>query len=143
MKSLAEKVRHDFVDSLLKRRLVRFLLVGGINTAFSYTVYATFLLFGLGYALANLLALIASILFSFKTQGTLVFNNTAHRLIFRFSICWLFIYLCNIAFIREMLTLGLDAYTAGALAIPPVIVLSYLLQKYFVFNAIERRTPGL
>jgi putative flippase GtrA len=131
---LAEKAKRDFVAPLLKRRFVRFLLVGGINTAFSYAVYATFLLLGLGYALANLLALVASILFSFKTQGTFVFNNTAHRLIFRFSICWLFVYLCNIAFIGEMLTLGLDAYTAGALAIPPIIAVSYLLQKYFVFN---------
>lgn len=130
----AERVRLDFVHSLLKRRFVRFLLVGGVNTAFSYSVYAIFLFLGLGYAFANLLALIASLVFSFKTQGTFVFNNTTRRLIFRFSICWLFIYLCNIAFIGEMLKFGLDAYTAGALAIPPIIVISYLLQKYFVFN---------
>jgi putative flippase GtrA len=131
---VAEGVRRDYIDPLLRRRFVRFLLVGGINSAFAYAVYAFFLMLGLGYALANLLALIAGILFSFKTQGTLVFNNAAHGLFFRFAICWLLIYLCNIAFIRQLLTFGLDAYTAGALAIPPIIVISYLLQKYFVFN---------
>lgn len=138
-RAFAEGGARDFVHRLFKRRFIRFLLVGGLNTAFSYAVYAAFLLLGLGYAVASLLALIASILFSFKTQGTLVFNNTDHRLIFRFSICWLLIYLCNIALIRQMITLGLDAYTGGALALLPTIVISYLLQKYFVFSTIKQR----
>jgi putative flippase GtrA len=133
-KDFVERAKRDFIDPLLRRRFIRFLLVGGLNTAFSYSVYAILLLLGLGYVVANFLALVSSILFSFKTQGTFVFNNTTRRLIFRFSICWLFIYLCNIAFIGEMLKFGLDAYTAGALAIPPIIVISYLVQKYFVFN---------
>ena len=141
--TFAERVRREFVDPLLSHRIIRFLLVGGINAVFSYSVYAVFLLVGLGYALANLLALIAGILFSFKTQGTWVFNNTANRLFFRFVICWLLIYLCNIGFIRQMLIFGLDAYTAGALAIPPIVVISYLVQKYFVFNARDRATPDL
>lgn len=136
--TFVERVRREVVDPLLNRRLIRFLLVGGINTAFAYVVYACFLMLGMSYALANFLSLITSILFSFKTQGTLVFNNTAHRLFFRYAICWFLIYLCNIGFIRQMLIFGLDAYTAGALAIPPVILISFLLQKYFVFNAKDR-----
>jgi len=98
---------------------------------------------GLGYALANFLSLITGILFSFKTQGTLVFNNTAHGLFIRFVICWLIIYLCNIGFIRQMLIFGLNAYAAGALALPFIAVLSYLLQKYLVFNTKDRATPNL
>jgi putative flippase GtrA len=141
--TFVERVRREFIDPLLNRRFIRFLLIGGINTAFSYTVYATFLLVGLGYALANLLALIAGILFSFKTQGTFVFNNAARGSFLRFVICWLLIYLCNIAFIRQMLILGLDAYSAGALAIPPIVVISYLVQKHFVFNKKGRPAPDL
>ena len=141
--TFVERVRREFVDPLLKRRFIRFLLIGGINAAFSYSVYAIFLLVGLGYALANFLALISGILFSFKTQGTWVFNNTAQGLFFRFLICWLLIYLCNIGFIRQMLAFGLDPYTAGALAIPPIVVISYLVQKYFVFNAKDRPAPEL
>jgi putative flippase GtrA len=115
-------------------RAIRFLLVGVLNTAFSYLIYAVLLFVGLGYQLANFLALLVGIVFSFKTQGALVFNNTARGLFFRFVICWLFIYLCNIGFIRQMLIFGLDAYAAGALSITPIAVLSYLLQKYLVFN---------
>ena len=140
---LLERIKREIVDPLLKRRFVRFLLVGGLNTAFAYAVYAFFLMVGLGYALANFLSLITGILFSFKTQGTLVFNNTAHGLFIRFVICWLIIYLCNIGFIRQMLIFGLNAYAAGALALPFIAVLSYLLQKYLVFNTKDRATPNL
>ena len=129
-----------FVCSLLNRRFFRFLLVGGINTLFAYAVYAMFLLVGLGYAIANLLALIGGILFSFKTQGTLVFKIKANGRLFRFTLCWLLIYLCNIGLIRQMLILGLDAYWAGAVAIPPVALMSFFVQKYFVFN---RKRDGI
>jgi len=140
--AFVERVRREFIDPLLGRRFVRFLLVGGINTAFAYAVYAMFLFVGLNYALANLLSLIASVLFSFKTQGKLVFNNTGRGLFFRFTICWGLIYLCNIGFIRQMLIFGLNPYWAGALAIPPIVVLSYLLQKYLVFNTKNRPVSG-
>ena len=58
--AFVERVRRDFIDPLLGRRFVRFLLVGGINAAFAYAVYAMFLFVGLNYALANLLSLIVS-----------------------------------------------------------------------------------
>jgi len=141
--AFVERVRREFIDPLLGRRFVRFLLVGGINAAFAYAVYAMFLFVGLNYALANLLSLIVSLLFSFKTQGRWVFNNTARKLFFRFCICWGLIYLCNIGFIRQMLIFGLDAYAAGALALPFIAVLSYLLQKYLVFNTKDRPVSGL
>jgi putative flippase GtrA len=124
-------------------RVIRFVLVGVLNTGFSYLIYAVLLFVGLGYQLANFFALVVGIVFSFKTQGTFVFNNTARGLFFRFAICWLLIYLCNIGFIRQMLIFGLDAYEAGALAIAPIAVLSYLLQKYLVFNTRDRPVSGM
>ena len=38
-----------------------------------------------------------------------------------------------------MMVAGLDAYTAGALAVPPIAMVSYLIQKYLVFRAREPR----
>lgn len=125
---------------LLEKRFILFLLVGGLNTAFSYGIYAFFLSLGLNYAIANLLALISGILFSFKTQGIFVFKNSDNRLLGRFLVCWVLIYMGNIFFIKQMLKLGLDAYVAGALAIPPIIVFSYLIQKFIVFRRTEPPT---
>lgn len=130
--------RHFFclskINYLIGKRFIRFVLIGGINTIFSYAVYAVFLFLGFDYVVANFLALAVGILFSFKTQSAFVFYNSDNRLLGRFFICWSFIYLTNIFFIREMLMLGLNAYVAGALAIPPITILSYLTQKFFVFR---------
>lgn len=119
---------------ILKNQFLRFVLIGGLNTGFSYSVYAGFLFFGLDYALANLLALTLGILFSFRTQGTFVFKNRNRRLIGRFIVCWALIYVLNITFIREMMIMGFDAYIAGGLTLPIITVLSYFLQRFFVFR---------
>ena len=119
---------------------IRFLLVGGLNTLFSYAVYAFFLLYvGVPYALANLLAILIGIAFSFRTQGTLVFLNPDLRLIVRFVACWLVIWGLNVGLIALLMRFGLDAYVAGGLAFVPMIPMAYLMQKFLVFRPIARR----
>lgn len=114
-------------------RFLRFLVVGGINTCFSYGTYALLLFLGIHYAIANLAALMSGILFSFKTQGKFVFNNSDNRLLWRFVLFWGFLYGFNVAFIDTMMKLGLNAYWAGALTLLPNTILSYLAQKHWVF----------
>ena len=114
--------------------LVRFAVVGVLNTGFSYLIYATLLFVGFGYQLANFLALVLGILFSFKTQGRFVFQNSDNRLLGRFVLSWAFIYLCTITLIGRIIDFGFDAYSAGALALPFSVACSYLAQKYFVFR---------
>ena len=120
---------------LIGLQFVRFVLVGMLNTGFSYGVYAAFLYLGLPFALANLLALLLGIAFSFRTQGALVFGNRDPRLIVRFAACWLLIFGCNIGLIALLMRAGLDAYTAGALALLPVTLVSYFVQRLLVFGA--------
>lgn len=123
-----------------RSRIVRFLIVGGVNTAFSYGVYALLLFMGLNYAVANFAALIAGILFGFKAQGSLVFENPENRLLGRFVVCWMVMYLLNVTFIRKMIEIGVDRYLAGALPIPGIAALSYAGQKFFVFR--KDHAPG-
>lgn len=121
---------------------VRFILVGVLNTTFSYLIYAGLLFVGFGYQLANLLALLLGIFFSFKTQGHLVFNNANNRLLGRFVVSWTLIYFCTIILIHWIMALGFDAYAAGALSLPLSVVLSYVIQRYFVFKRSSRPTEG-
>lgn len=114
--------------------IVRFLVVGGISTLFSYGVYALLLFCGLNYAIANLAALVAGILFSFKTQGRFVFRNGDNSLIWRFVICWGLIYAANVTFLRQAIHFGMDRYVAGAAAIPGIALLSFVVQRYLVFG---------
>lgn len=123
-------IRHG----LKRSQLFRFVLVGAVNTVFSYGVYACMLFIGLGYAFANLVALVLGILFSFKTQGRLVFDNSNNMLLGRFVLLWAVIYLATISLIGRLIEMGLDAYTAGALAVPFSTVFSYFGQKFLVFR---------
>lgn len=117
-----------------EHHVLRYLIVGTINTGFSYSIYALGLFVGLKYQIANLIALMVGIVFSFKTQGRYVFNNSSNRLFGRYVISWVVIYFVTIILIGKIIDLGLNAYWAGIVALPFSVGLSYLVQKYFVFQ---------
>jgi putative flippase GtrA len=123
---------------LYNSRILRFLIVGGVSTAFSYGLYAFLLFLGVNYAVANLVALVTGILFSFKMQGRFVFGNRDNRFLGRFVLCWALIYGANVMFIRRMMALGMNGYVSGALTIPAAAVLSYLVQRFIVFRPTDR-----
>jgi putative flippase GtrA len=126
-------------NGALRMRWLRFVIVGSVNTSFSYGVYALLLWAGLPFILANLGSLVLGILFSFRTQGRLVFGSRDNRRFFHFVVCWGMIWVVNILLIAGLIQLGFDAYLAGLLALLPVTALSYLVQKLIVFAG----TPGL
>lgn len=114
--------------------LLRFLFVGGINTMFSYSIYALGLFLGLTYQAANLLALVLSILFSFKTQGKTVFNNADYRLFGRYVLFWVLLYCLNILLIAAFMGYGFNAYEAGAIATVPIVTTSFYIQRVIIFR---------
>ena len=120
---------------LLGFEFVRFLLVGLLNTGFSYAVYVLFLYLGLTYVLANLMALLLGIMFSFRSQSALVFRRRNPRLMVRFAACWLMIFGLNIGVITLLMRTGFDAYVAGALALLPMTLISYFVQRLLVFGS--------
>lgn len=117
----------------MRQRLIRFLLVGVLNTGFSYSLYALFLWMGIHFIFANLFATALGVIFSFRTQGVFVFGNRDWHLIWRFIPVWVFIYTINVTLIALILQVLPNAYVAGALALPPTVILSFLLQRRFVF----------
>lgn len=125
------------VHRILKFDVVRFVLVGVLNTVFSYGVYALLLYLGLSYALANFVALALGIPFSFRTQSVLVFRNRDRGLFYRYAVFWLVIFLVNVALIALAIRGGLNAYTAGALALLPMTLISYFVQKVLVFRRVQ------
>ena len=115
-------------------RLVRFLAVGGMNTAVSYGVYALGLRLGLPFPAASAVALTFGICFSFMTQGKLVFGAPLGGRFPRFVAVWMVIYLVNVGLIWMLTLAGLSAYLSGFLAIPVTAVLSFVLQRQLVFG---------
>ena len=116
---------------------LRFLVVGGINTVFGYSVVALLIMLGLHYVLAVLLGQICGILFNFKTYGTLVFKNRDNRLILRFFGVYLFTYLLSIGLLKIFDMYNVNVLVAWAIMVLPIALISFLLMRRFVFNTIK------
>jgi putative flippase GtrA len=119
---------------MLQKQILKFIAVGVVNTIFGYALYAFFIFLGLHYMLAVLLATIAGVLFNFKTIGHYVFDSKDSKLLLKFIMVYTVVYGMNIGLIRLFTLWNIDFYTAGFLAVVPCAVISFILNKRFVFR---------
>jgi len=119
---------------MLKAQIVRFIFVGIINTLFGYGVYVFFLYLGFNYIISVLGATIIGVLFNFKMIGKYVFNRSEHKLMAKFFQVYAVVFLVNVSMIKFFKLLEFNDYLSGALAIIPVAVISFVLNKYYVFK---------
>lgn len=123
------------IKQLWSIRLVRFLVIGAVNTSFSYVIYALLVLIGLHYSLATLISTILGIIFNFFTTGRIVFRNMDNRRIIRFILVYVLTYLVNVLFLKGLVDgLSMDKLLAGALVTLPVALLSYYLNSIWTFR---------
>lgn len=121
--------------AMIKRQAVKFLLVGIMNTAFGYSLFALFIYLDLYYPLAVLFSTILGVLFNFKTIGKLVFGSSDNGLIFRFILVYVITYLLNIYFLWLFKKFGFEnMYITGFVLLIPLAAVSFLLNKFFVFR---------
>lgn len=118
----------------IKNRFIRFLIVGGINTAFGYGVFALLIFLKVHYAVAALLSTIFGVLFNFKTTGKLVFNSADNSLIFKFIGVYTIIYAVNTGALKVFNSYNVNMYVAGAAMILPMAMLAFVLNKNLVFK---------
>ncbi len=119
----------------MQRQFLKFLLVGGLNTAFGYGVFALLTWWGLPYPAAIGLATLAGIAFNFQSTGRLVFGNAPWQRAPRFVAVYAVVYVLNLGGVAALLHLGLNIYLANALVILPLALIAYMLQRKFVFAA--------
>lgn len=122
------------VSKFMSCQVIRYGYVGVINTAFSYGVYALVVFIGLGYEIASLVSIIIGIMFSFITQGVVVFKGISFSAFARYVLVWCFLYFVNIGLIGLLQNIPLDLYQAGAVATVPIVLMGYFCMKYFVFR---------
>ena len=134
MMSSLKRIVMDDTGKAARHQFARFLAVGIINSLFGYGCFALFLYLGLHYALALFLATIVGVAFNFKSTGLLVFGSRNNRLIVRFFASYAVTYIVNIAGMRALLFWGASPYVAGAVLLAPIAVLTFVLNKRFVFH---------
>jgi putative flippase GtrA len=124
------------IDSLKAgqwQQVLRYLVVGGLNTAMSFAVYILAIkLFDSPFYLASLISILFGIAVGFKAHGKFVFGNNGRFL--RYVACWASIYAVNtllIALIR-----GYTGDIVGQLLVLPfTTVASYFLLKRLVYKS--------
>lgn len=121
-------------DVVGRCRPLRFLFVGVLNTTFSYSLFALLVFIGLHIAAASLFAVLLGILFSFSTQGSIVFGNSSWRAFVRFVLVWLVIYAVYVGTVFAVQCSGFSAYLGGLVAVPVVALLSYFANGQYVFQ---------
>lgn len=124
----------DFFQGLLNNRFARFLLVGGLNTLFGYSIFSFFIFINFHYSIAALSATITGVIFNFLTTGHLVFQNRSKRLIGRFIIVYALLYGLNVLGLRMLALLGTNSYVSGAIMLFPIACLGFILFRTFVFS---------
>jgi len=109
-------------------------LVGGVNTLVGYGFFAFFLFSGFHYTASVLFATIIGVLFNFFTIGRIVFINSKNSLVFRFLSVYAIVYLLNIIGLRISELFNFNLYLSGAALVFPLALVSYTLNKKFVFK---------
>ena len=126
-----------WVSSLthIPEQVIRFGVIGCVNTAFSYVIFACLIFVGLHYTLATLLATVIGTFFSFKTLGTLVFDNPDNKLVVKFFIVYGFCYFLSIS-LQYLLARYVCAnrYVNGLISMFLVAAVSFCLNKWVVFR---------
>lgn len=115
-------------------KLFRFLVVGGLNTLFGYSLFALFIFAGLHYSLAVFVSTALGVLFNFKTTGSIVFKHNNNALLFRFVLGYGVIYALNVGLLKVLSVSGFNMYAGGAMLLLPMALVSYFLNSRLVFK---------
>ena len=119
---------------------LRYLAVGGLNTAFGYIMYAVLVLAGTPLWLAVAGSAILAFLFNFFSYGGLVFRDTSYRLFPRFLALYTSLGGLNFLLLRSLTWGGLGPLSAQALLLPVLAVGGFAGMRIFVFR---RSKPGV
>jgi len=119
---------------MLKKELIQFFIIGMINTIVYYSLFSLFIYVEFDYKIAVFLATLIGVFFSYKTFGKFVFNHHDNKRIFRFILVYIILYFVNIFVVKMMYIFIENYYSAGLIATLVCAILSFILNKWFVFK---------
>ena len=112
----------------------KYIIIGGVNTLFGYSVFAIFLFLGFHYSLSVLIATVLGVFFNFQTYGKLVFRSHSNHLIGKFILVYVLIYFINVLLIALLDFFKVDLFIAGVIVLFPSAYFGYLLNKRLVWK---------
>ena len=128
----------DTVKALTNDQRVRFLIVGGINTAVGYGTFAAVIFLGGHYFVANIIATAVGITVSYFLNKYFTFRQYKKSFteIIRFiSVYFLSFMLGNVVLYVMVGIMSISPYSAGALNLIFTTLISWFGHKYFSFRS--------
>lgn len=120
---------------LWANRFLRFLLVGGVNTVFGYSVFTVCFLLSGRHDLALIFSVCIGVIFNFFAIGGVVFRTLPKERFLLFCINYAAAFAVNYAMLGALVAAGLWAPLAQAICLPVFVLVSYALNARFVFRA--------
>jgi putative flippase GtrA len=122
----------------LSTQIKRFILTGSINTAFGYLVYAFgIVVLGWSYFWSVVLSYVIGVSFSYVMFRAFVFTTgeRSWRSYARFIPTYAFLFVFNVIALHILVDLaGWNKLVAQAVVVPCCAVLSFIINKVFVFK---------
>ena len=115
-------------------RFLRFLVVGGFNTAIGYALFCVALAIFPTTFIALCVSTLLAILFNFFSTGTLVFGSRDPRRIVRFYGVYGIVFVYNAVGLAILERLGLAPQIGALILLPGAVVMSYVLNRQLVFT---------
>lgn len=127
------------------KQLLKFALVGVLNTSLGYAViFGCMYAFGLGAVVSNVIGYACGLVVSYSLNRNFTFRSAAARRaeMVRFVAIFLLAYLANLGVLLLLIRrFGMHEGAAQAVAGVAYFGLSFVLNKYYVFRAVELDRP--
>jgi putative flippase GtrA len=115
-------------------KLIGFVLVGILNTAFGYGVFAALYAVTGWHRVAIVLATVIGVVFNFFTTGRLVFRNAAMGRLVPFALGYGVVLVVNIVLVDAANSVGISPFLGQALALPVTVCLAFVINDRLVFE---------
>lgn len=120
--------------------LLRFLVVGVVNTAFGYGVYAAAVLAGLPAQAALALQFLLGVLWNYRMHARLVFAVEGWERLPAYVGAYLLIWALNAVALRMLLAAGMSPLAAQGLILPATVALAWwLIGRVMGFHPARRQ----
>jgi len=110
-----------------RRRFLRFLLVGAVNTGFGYAVYALLVLAGMRPGIALAIAFAIGVAWNFSLHARIVFRTRGLARVPHYIAVYLGLYSVNALVLRLALDAGIPPLVAQFFIAGGIAVLSFVL----------------
>ena len=121
-------------DALRTHRILRFVLVGGVNTCVGLALFYGALAVLPTTFSALVVSTLLAITFNFFSTGSYVFHSRDPRLIGRFFAVYGVVFVYNAVGLALLERSGIDPRIGAVLLLPGAVLISYALNRTFVFG---------